>query len=405
MDGKEGLSRLGGRVRELLAGDPRAGGELRQARTAVLDVIERRNVRRRAPGLLQGARGRWVALLGALAVTSLAAGLWFGRRPITFEVGEAHEGLAGDLVEAPDGRAVPVAFSEGSRLVLHGGGRMRVLSLDRRTGAVSVRVLLEAGALDASIAHPRGVKTEWRFEAGSYQVTVTGTKFRMQLRDGTRALRVSTEEGRVVVSGGCLPAPSAISAGQTLETSCPGVEPPGEDAPAAPSPLGPAPEPPAKPRAAQSARWRELLAAGRLQEGLHAAERAHFAQVCQTATPKELLALADAGRFFGPYTRAIGALAALRRRFPGTAEAGTAAFTLGRIAFENENAYGRAAKWFDAYLHEQPTGPLMGDAFGRLIEARLRSGDRIGARQTAQQYLRRFPGGPYASEARGILSK
>jgi outer membrane protein assembly factor BamD (BamD/ComL family) len=95
----------------------------------------------------------------------------------------------------------------------------------------------------------------------------------------------------------------------------------------------------------------------------------------------------------------------LRRRFPGTPEAGTAAFTLGRIAFENEDAYARAAQWFDTYLHEQPAGALTGDASGRLIEAKVRSGDGIGARAAAQQYLRRFPGGPYASEARGALSK
>jgi hypothetical protein len=47
----------------------------------------------------------------------------------------------------------------------------------------------------------------------------------------------------------------------------------------------------------------------------------------------------------------------------------------------------------------------MGDAFGRLMEARLRSGDDAGARANATQYLRRYPGGPYSSEARGILSR
>jgi len=40
-----------------------------------------------------------------------------------------------------------------------------------------------------------------------------------------------------------------------------------------------------------------------------------------------------------------------------------------------------------------------------LMEARLRSGDTTGARASAEQYLRRFPGGPYAGEARGIMSR
>jgi TolA-binding protein len=138
---------------------------------------------------------------------------------------------------------------------------------------------------------------------------------------------------------------------------------------------------------------------------LAAAERFGFARACQLATAKELLGLADAGRFFGPDRRAVMALQVLRQRFPGSIDAGTAAFTLGRIAFERQHAYTEAANWFETYVREQPSGPLMGDAFGRLMEAKLRSGDLTSARANAQQYLRRFPEGPYASEARGVLSR
>ncbi|HVY36763.1 MAG TPA: tetratricopeptide repeat protein [Polyangia bacterium] len=416
MDGKEGLSHLGARIRELLDGDPRAAGETRRARDGFLAEVERRNGMPRARAPRQRPRGAWVALSASAVVVAVGIGvvprLRFEKGPVTFRVDDAGPGRLGDVVEAADGRTVPIAFSDGSRLALHDQGRMRVVSLDARADAVSVQVLLEDGALDASIAHPRGVKTRWQFDAGPYHVTVTGTRFRMQLRDGQRSLRLSTEEGRVVVSGGCLPEPRAVSAGESLDSRCPAVPavtgearaveaPRADGAPPASAP----PQPVVRARAGRSDGWRELLAAGRLQEGLHAAERANFQRVCETASADELLALADAGRFFGPYTRAVAALGALRRRFPGTPEAGTAAFTLGRIAFDNQNAYGRAASWFETYLREQPTGPLMGDAFGRLIEARLRSGDRIGARATAEQYLRRFPAGPYASEARGILSK
>ena len=406
MGGKQELSRIGARVRELLADDPQAPSDTRQARAAFLEQVARRNVTARAPIPRDGRPGRWITLLVGAAAVGSVVGLWPWKRPVTFQIGEAHSGFLGDVVEAPAGRTVPVAFSDGSRLSIHDGARMRVLSLDSGARGLSVRVLLEDGVLDASIAHRPGVKANWRFDAGPYQVTVTGTKFQMQFRNTLPSLRVSTEEGRVVVTGGCLHAPAAISAGQTLETSCPSIETtPRDDPPAAASPAGPAAELGSKRRTARPERWRELLAAGRLQDGLREAERANFDRVCERATPHELFALADAGRFFGLHGRAVGALTALRRRFPGTPEAGTAAFTLGRIAFENEDAYARAAQWFDTYLHEQPAGALMGDAFGRLIEAQVRSGDRIGARATAQQYLRRFPGGPYASEARGVLSK
>jgi len=39
------------------------------------------------------------------------------------------------------------------------------------------------------------------------------------------------------------------------------------------------------------------------------------------------------------------------------------------------------------------------------MEARLRAGDTLRARTTAEQYLGRFPAGPYSAEARGILGR
>jgi outer membrane protein assembly factor BamD (BamD/ComL family) len=86
-------------------------------------------------------------------------------------------------------------------------------------------------------------------------------------------------------------------------------------------------------------------------------------------------------------------------------DASIAAFTLGRISFEKLHAYGEAAIWFDTYMREQPAGPLMGDSFGRRMEARMRAGDHAQARVDAEQYLRRFPEGPYAAEARTLLSR
>ena len=417
MDRKEGLVHFGERVRDLLADDPRAADEIRRARGAFLEEVERRNA---APSLHRRSLGRrrlWLPLACSASLAAGAAALWVLSRPVTFQIGEARQGHLGDVIEAVDGRIMPIAFSEGSTLVVHHGGRIRVLSLE----AGAARVLVEDGVVDAAIAHPKGGKasrkTRWDFEVGPYRVTVNGTKFGMAFHAGTQALRVSTQEGRVTVTGGCLQAARTVSAGETFESSCPpqALEPGGTSAGTAPeagdaqaaeeAPLAPALDARAPGRAGRVDHWRELLAAGRLQEGLRAAEHANFDRVCRVATGKELLALADAGRFFGPSRRAVTALSTLRQRFPGSADAGTAAFTLGRIVLENEHAYARAADWFETYLREQPRGPLMGDAFGRLMEARLRSGDGAGARASAEQYLRRFPEGPYASEARGVLSR
>jgi TolA-binding protein len=403
MDGKEGLMNVA-RVRDLLAEDPRAGDELRRGRAAFLEEVERRNA---GPGFRRPsrrARGRWPALLVSTAVAAGMVGAWLWARPASFQVGEAREGQLGNVIEAAAGGVTPISFSEGSTLAVHDGGRIRVLSIESR----GARVLVEDGVVDAHIAPRKPGNTRWVFELGPYRVVVNGTKFRMAFRAAASALSVSTQEGRVTVEGGCLKAPAAVSAGETLAPSCPPREaPPANDVPEAEAPLAPAPTLEATPaaRTMRAERWRELLAGGRLLDGLRAAERADFDQVCRAASAKELLALSDAGRFFGPSKRAVAALTALRRRFPGSLEAGTAAFTLGRIVFEKDREYAEAAKWFETYLREQPTGPLMGDAFGRLMEARLHAGDGTGARASAAHYLRRFPEGPYASEARGILSR
>jgi hypothetical protein len=403
MDRKEDLEATGARYRDLILKDPRAGDELRRGRAAFLEEVERQNAAATVRRPSARRHRRWLALFFPVAAAAGATAVWVWPRPMSFQIGEARQGELGSIVEATDGRTVPISFSEGSTLLLGQGGRLRVLSV----AAGNTRVLVEDGIVDASIAHRAGAKTRWDFEVGSYHVTVNGTKFRMAFRAGERSLRVSTEEGSVTVAGGCLEKPQTVSAGESLEPSCPSGEvPPPDDRPAieaAPAAAARDVAPPA--RAMRVDRWRELLAAGRLLEGLRAAERANFDQVCRSATQKELMALADAGRFFGPSKRAVAALVSLRERFPGSVAAGTAAFTLGRIVFENDHAYARAASWFETYMREQPSGPLMGDAFGRLMEARLRSGDTKGARASAEQYLRRFPGGPYAGEARGIMSR
>jgi transmembrane sensor len=399
------LENIGKRVRDALAAESSAGDMIRHGRVVFLEEVARRNAASVPRRSSRHISRRWVSLVFAAGLGASAAGLWFWMRPVTFQVGEARPGRLGDVIESLDGRPTPLHFSEGSSLLLHEGGRMRVLTLESN----SARVLVEDGVLDVNIAHRTGGKSRWDFEAGPYRVLVTGTRFQMTYFASDQSFGLATEEGQVIVSGGCQKTPTIVAAGERIDLACPAPEMPSwvrhplEES--RPEGLSAGPNPAETKTAQRETVWRELLASGRLSEGLHAAERANFQKVCQRATAKELLALADAARLFGPQARAVTALRILRQRFPGSMEAATAAFTLGRIAFERRQAYSEAAQWFETYLREQPSGPLMGDSVGRLMEARLRSGDRVGARADAQQYLRRFPEGPYASEARGILSR
>ena len=406
------LEEFGAAVREALAAESATSAEIRLARAGFLRQFAERS-EARANGNSRASRAgasRWRILLlaGATAAGAVALLTW-AVRPVTFQVGASGTpGQTGDLVHGATQGLVPVRFSEGSSVILHEDARLRVLATDTK----GARLLIEDGTVDASIASARIGKKRWSFEAGPFQVLVTGTRFTLSFRSIDQSIGLATHEGQVIVSGACLSTPTPVAAGTRLDLSC--------LARPAPNPqVASLSVPPSRERASTSATpsgtpargaptslaWRELLATGHLQDAVHAAERADFNRVCQTANAKDLLALADAARLFARTARAVTALRVLRHRFPSSAEASTAAFALGRIAFEHQRAYPEAVQWFATYLREQPSGPLHGDCVGRLMEARLRAGDQAGARADADQYLRRFPEGPYASEARGILAK
>jgi len=407
---KSELKNLGEAIRGALEAGAHPAEQIRTARTALLERVAARNAASVRPGWLRRPGRPAIRVWGGLGAIGLASAavafaIWI-RLPISFQVGAAGAaGRLGDVVEATEGLPVALRFSEGSAVVLGAGGRARVLSAE----SAGARVLVESGAVDVAIVHRRPRGTRWSFEAGPFHVLVTGTKFRLDWNPKDQSLGLSTREGSVLVSGGCLAEAHAVRAGETVRWSCqalPAASPPvsAVNPPSAASTPGTRFALLSEP-AGRGDAWRELLANGHLAEGLRAAERADFGRVCRTAGESDLLALADAARLSGHTARAVQALAALRQRFPRSPDAATAAFSLGRIAFERRGAYPEAVRWFSVYLAELPQGPLMGDAVGRLMEARQRAGDRTGARADAARYLQRFPEGPYAPEARVMLSE
>jgi len=101
----------------------------------------------------------------------------------------------------------------------------------------------------------------------------------------------------------------------------------------------------------------------------------------------------------------VQALTALRRRFPGSTEAATAAFMLGRMAQDQGKAPAAAAAWFTRYLNEEPGGEHAPEALGRLLQTIDEAGDEADARRIATRYLTLFPGGPYAEHARSVMAR
>jgi TolA-binding protein len=314
-----------------------------------------------------------------------------------------------------------LAFDDGSRVVLASGASLRT----EMVGPASASLELERGRAMVRVMHTR--TTHWTVHAGTYQVAVTGTRFRLDWRPENGAFSVAVEEGSVRVSGGLLAEALDISAGQSLALEqgravggglvapehavAQVAAPPSEPSAEAPLPgLMPSPSdlepivPPYRPapHRASAPSWRDQAEAGRYRDAMAEAERKGFDGICREAAGTDLLTLAEAARYAGRSDRAEQALKAARSRFGRSEDAAVAAYLLGRIAVENRHNYAEAARWFRTYLSERPGGRLDREAEGRLLES-LAFMDRNTARQAARAYLQHYPSGPHAAFARNLL--
>jgi hypothetical protein len=147
--------------------------------------------------------------------------------------------------------------------------------------------------------------------------------------------------------------------------------------------------------------WTKRVAAGDFDGVLDEAELRGLDAVLQHAAADDVVALADAARYRGRQPLAKRALEVLRIRFGSSPAAHAAAFLLGRMAEAGDP--GGAIGWYDRYLAESPAGNYSAEALGRKMQLLHRAGGRGQARAVAQQYLRRFPQGPYVALAREIL--
>jgi TolA-binding protein len=309
-----------------------------------------------------------------------------------------------------------VSFSDGSTVHLEADAQARVLSVDAR----GARVVLDRGRAGAHVVHRPD--TRWSVEAGPFEVRVTGTRFSLTWDPDTSTVALDMREGSVVISG-CSMQRAPYVAGQSMRAQCvdgttrfsviapqPSAEPapssqsvPSAALPAPASPPAPSSSAPSSESRSAPERWQELAANGDFKEAYAAADTAGFDAVCSRASASELLQLSDAALYAGRADRAREVLRNIRARHPGTPQAATAAFRLGRMAFDSQGAYADARYWLQVYLREQPGGGLAREATGRLIEVEHVSGNAASARSLAAQYLKTWPDGPHAPLARSLV--
>jgi hypothetical protein len=341
-----------------------------------------------------------------LAVGALAAGL--GSVLVFSFWSPKPEGLA--LVTAGD----TTVFNEGSEVHLTPGGRMQVA----RVGGHETVIVLEAGELHASITS--GLKNVWRFQAGSHEVIVRGTKLSVAWSPTTEELGVGVTEGSVEVRLGDGTV-QRVTAGQSLKF------PPETAEDAAPTPrivvaepakitkstkvasARPAPSPapsapalaPGKELRSLTPEWKRQAEASHYGKAVTLVEEQGVEAATLDATPDDLLLLADAARLVRKTDLGIAVLTSLREKFANAPAASEAAFRLGSLEFDTQR-YAEAGRWFDLYVREAPQGAFIAEASGRRLDAWQRSGDAR-AIDAATDYLEKYAKGAYAPLAKKVL--
>jgi TolA-binding protein len=324
------------------------------------------------------------------------------------------------LIEAEPASEPLLRFSDGSEVHFAIGAKASLRHVDGR----GARVALASGNAHVDVAHRPGA--EWLFDAGPFQITVTGTAFTFGWTADDEQLDVRMERGSVRVSGPLTDGELALRSGQHLivrvrrrETIIRELESDGspEPAPAAgvaasqPAPSASiAPEAPAatesglaRPRraAAGNGEWGARLARGDFEGIVQQAERRGVESCLAESSLADLAALADAARYGRHDDLARRALFAERRRFPVSGPSRDAAFLLGRLE-ETGSGPAAAIGWYDRYAMESPNGTYASESLGRkmILVQELRGDDE--ARGIAREYLSRFPAGTYATRARAL---
>jgi hypothetical protein len=362
-------------------------------------------------------RATFVVLAAALVtVLVLSVALFFPKRTVEYSIDGARA-ASGGFVQAPAEHGATVQFSDGSRVTLAGGARGRVAEL-RERGA---RFTVETGVAEVEVAKRTG-GADYVFEAGPYSVRVTGTRFSISWDPATERLHVDLAEGAVVITGPQAEEGLGLRAGQVIdldpssvrltEPHAPPTAAAASEAPDRATPDTPAPAPAgasAAPgsassdhRAAAGPTWAERVATGDYEGVLAEADGRGIDATLASAGAGELMSLADAARYGGRSALAADALRAVRKRFPATRSASTAAFLLGRFA-EDAGKPGAAITLYDATIAEG--GAFASEAMGRKMVLVQRTRGDGGARAIAEQYLKTFPRGAYADAARAISTR
>lgn len=326
--------------------------------------------------------------LALAVVLSLAAAILWIRRPASEAV------IEGAVLASSQTEQETIELVDGSRLVLEPSTRLRLVHVSARR----VHLTLEEGTLDAFVTHVEG--RPFTVLAGKVEVRVVGTRFRVSVeRDD---VSVSVDEGRVALRGlDGMTVPAFLSAGEAWSSATPPSEEAETLAPSLELPQTNADPNRGTPRRNGSrglpARFHSLYAAGRYDEAYASVEPARFQRALETASARDLFALASAARLSGHGRDAARAFDALRRRHRDDPRAGLAALELGRLRLYELDDPAGAAEAFEDAINLQPDAFFREDAEARRVQALQAAGQLEACAKARDEYLQRFPSGLHSA--------
>ncbi len=347
---------------------------------------------------------KW-AIVGTCATAALCAAWVFLAASPSETPGPAPAPLVVGQLVATSGATKQVEFPGGTRATWDANSRGRL----SRYSEDLVELTLRDGSLAMDVVKHEGRR--WVIKAGDFEVQVIGTAFTVKRNAGSGAFAVEVTRGRVSVRGIHLKEQIILGAGQTFhwdpsakrdEPSKPTAK---EEQPEPPN-LGEAEDPVAPKRnstlgAKRSEDWQVLAKSGRYAEAIGLVEKRGGDRVLSGASPGDRILLGNAARFSGKLALAEKAyIAARSSKDSGTAA--LAAYYLARVSLDGRGSSGKAVGWFRTYLEEAPMGELSASARARLMDLLDQSGDHIGARKVATEYVSLHPDGPHIERAKRL---
>ncbi len=250
-----------------------------------------------------------------------------------------------------------LTLSDGSRLTL--SANTELLPRDATNARMDFALLHGCVLLDVVPHGPR----RWSVDAGEVQVSVLGTRFRVE-RDASGVV-VHVERGVVRVAGALVPHGAAeLTADQELRV----------------------------PAVIDGSRAAAKSGATRSPAQTFEGELARATSAAQ------LLALADRARIAGQPQSAALALERLLEHHAEDPSAALAALTLGRICLDQLQAPARAAQALELATRLGLPQALAEEGAARLVEAHAKAGQTALARTAAARYRAQYPAGQRSAD-------